>query len=123
MATLVQVRRSAPRSPGPPGARLCVTRTRNGRMSGSVSGGCVEADVFERAVQVIQLEVTANRNHIACAWAIEDPSVRDTIVQTVDGEGRGISAAPTEVRVLEGRKWNGWTSLIASKRERAPKRN
>ena len=48
LATLVQVRRSAPR---PPGARLCVTRS--GRMSGSVSGGCVEADVFERAVQVL----------------------------------------------------------------------
>ena len=48
MATLVQVRRSAPR---PPGARLCVTRS--GRMSGSVSGGCVEADVFERATQVL----------------------------------------------------------------------
>ena len=48
IATVVQVRRSAPR---PPGARLCVTR--NGRMSGSVSGGCVEADVYERAMQVL----------------------------------------------------------------------
>ena len=48
LATLTQVRRSAPR---PPGARLCVTRS--GRMSGSVSGGCVEADVFERAMQVL----------------------------------------------------------------------
>ena len=48
LATVVQVRRSAPR---PPGARLCITRS--GRMSGSVSGGCVEADVFERAMQVL----------------------------------------------------------------------
>ena len=48
LATVVQVRRSAPR---PPGARLCVTR--GGRMSGSVSGGCVEADVFERAMQIL----------------------------------------------------------------------
>ena len=48
LATVVQVRRSAPR---PPGARLGVTRS--GRMSGSVSGGCVEADVFERAMQVL----------------------------------------------------------------------
>ena len=30
---------------------MCVTRS--GRMSGSVSGGCVEADVFERAMQVL----------------------------------------------------------------------
>ena len=48
LATVVQVRRSAPR---PPGARLCVTRS--GRMSGSVSGGCVESDVFERAMLVL----------------------------------------------------------------------
>ena len=48
LATVVQVRRSAPR---PPGARLCVTRS--GRMAGSVSGGCVEADVFERAMQIL----------------------------------------------------------------------
>ena len=48
LATVVQVRRSAPR---PPGARLCITRS--GRMSGSVSGGCVEADVLHRAMQVL----------------------------------------------------------------------
>lgn len=48
IATVVQVKRSAPR---PPGARLGVTRS--GLMSGSVSGGCVEADVFERAMQVL----------------------------------------------------------------------
>ena len=48
IATVVQVRRSAPR---PPGARLAITRS--GLMAGSVSGGCVEADVFERAMQVL----------------------------------------------------------------------
>ena len=37
------------------------------------------------ADQVIQLEATANRGHIACAGAIEDARVRDAIVQTVDG--------------------------------------
>jgi len=50
MATVVQVYRSAPR---PAGARLCVTRS--GRMAGSVSGGCVEADVFERAMKVLDI--------------------------------------------------------------------
>jgi xanthine dehydrogenase accessory factor len=49
LATLVRVRGSAPR---PPGARLFVTRS--GRMSGSVSAGCVENDVLERAQQVLQ---------------------------------------------------------------------
>jgi xanthine dehydrogenase accessory factor len=48
LATVVRVHRSAPR---PPGARLGITRS--GCMTGSVSGGCVEADVFERAMQVL----------------------------------------------------------------------
>ena len=62
LATVVQVRRSAPR---PPGARLCVTRS--GRMSGSVSGGCVEADVFERAMQVLD-----SRNPEVANYGIAD---------------------------------------------------
>ena len=48
LATLIRVRGGAPRRPG---ARLCLTRT--GKMAGSVSGGCVENDVYERAVQVL----------------------------------------------------------------------
>ena len=37
------------------------------------------------ADQVIQLEATADRGHVACSGAIEEPAVRDAIVQTVDG--------------------------------------
>lgn len=48
LATLAVVRGSAPRLPG---ARLCLTRS--GKMAGSVSGGCVENDVLERAIQVL----------------------------------------------------------------------
>ncbi len=48
IATLVDLRGSAPRRPG---ARLCVTR--GGRMAGSVSGGCVENDIVDRAQAVL----------------------------------------------------------------------
>ena len=48
LATLVAVHGSAPR---PPGARMAVTWS--GRMAGSVSGGCVESDVFARAMTVL----------------------------------------------------------------------
>ena len=48
LATLVAVHGSAPRLPG---ARMAVTRS--GRMAGSVSGGCVENDVFTRALTVL----------------------------------------------------------------------
>ena len=37
------------------------------------------------ADQVIQLEATADRGHVACSGAIEEPAIRDAIVQTVDG--------------------------------------
>ncbi len=48
LATLVGVEGSAPRLPG---ARLLLTRS--GKMAGSVSGGCVEGDVYERALAVL----------------------------------------------------------------------
>ena len=48
VATLVRACGSVPRLPG---ARLVMTRS--GKMIGSVSGGCVENDVFEHALQVL----------------------------------------------------------------------
>jgi xanthine dehydrogenase accessory factor len=48
LATVVATRRSAPR---PLGSKLAVTRS--GRLYGSVSGGCVEADVAERCMAAL----------------------------------------------------------------------
>jgi xanthine dehydrogenase accessory factor len=49
VATVVATRRSAPR---PVGTSLAVSES--GKMCGSVSGGCVESDVFENAMEVMQ---------------------------------------------------------------------
>ena len=49
IATVVATRRSAPR---PVGAKLAVSE--GGELAGSVSGGCVEGDVFEHAREVIR---------------------------------------------------------------------
>ena len=52
LATVVATRRSAPR---PLGSKLAVTRS--GRLYGSVSGGCVEADVAEQCQAVLSGEL------------------------------------------------------------------
>ncbi len=48
VATVVATRRSAPR---PVGTSLAVSES--GKMCGSVSGGCVESDVYEHAKEVL----------------------------------------------------------------------
>jgi xanthine/CO dehydrogenase XdhC/CoxF family maturation factor len=49
VATVVSAEGSTPR---PPGAKMAMTP--DGGLAGSVSGGCIEADVFEHALEVIQ---------------------------------------------------------------------
>jgi xanthine dehydrogenase accessory factor len=49
VATVVATRKSSPR---PVGSKLVITE--DGKLEGSVSGGCVESDVFEAAQQVME---------------------------------------------------------------------
>lgn len=63
LATVVATRRSAPR---PLGSKLAVTA--GGRMYGSVSGGCVEADVAERARTML----TGNDDPAVVTYGIAD---------------------------------------------------
>ena len=49
LATVIAVKRSAPR---PPGAKMAVSRS--GEVCGAVSGGCVEGAVVEAAEQVLR---------------------------------------------------------------------
>jgi xanthine dehydrogenase accessory factor len=49
VATVISVKRSAPR---PPGAKMAVSS--NGQVSGAVSGGCVEGAVVEVAETILR---------------------------------------------------------------------
>ena len=55
VATVVRTMRSAPR---PAGAAMVVAP--DGTVAGSVSGGCVEAAVYELATEVVRTRATRN---------------------------------------------------------------
>ena len=71
VATVVATRRSAPR---PVGTSLAVSES--GKMCGSVSGGCVETDVYENAMEVMR---TGEPKLLSCgitddlAWSVGLP--------------------------------------------------
>ncbi len=102
VATVVATRRSAPR---PVGTSLAVSES--GKICGSVSGGCVESDVFENAMEVLRLgraEAPVLRDHgrhglvrrPALRWG--DRRVRgarrvrllERLAELRSGDGRGV---------------------------------
>jgi xanthine dehydrogenase accessory factor len=102
VATVIDTIRSAPRQPG---AKMVVRE--NGSFSGSVSGGCVEADVVERAKQVFGGE-EARRVHygvtdgeawevgLSCGGEIDvwveeaDPTLWSEVRALLDSDGYGM---------------------------------
>ncbi len=117
LATLVRVRGSAPRLPG---ARLCVTRS--GKMAGSVSGGCVENDVFERAMAVLDSRRPATATYgiadelsfevgLSCGGSLDvliEPFIADAVWQTlrhaVDGQRAAVLCVGLAPAEMLGRK-------------------
>ncbi len=83
VATVVATFHSAPR---PPGASMLVGP--NGSVVGSVSGGCVEGDVYELAQQVVTVRSPALRrygvsDHDALAVGLTCGGVLDVLVEPV----------------------------------------
>ena len=117
LATVVRVQRSAPR---PAGARLAVTR--GGRMVGSVSGGCVESDVVERAFQALDSGKPVVSSYgiadelgfqvgLSCGGSIDvliEPYVQtrewDALTQAVVGRQPAVYAVGLAPDALLGRK-------------------
>jgi xanthine dehydrogenase accessory factor len=108
VATVIDTIRSAPRQPG---AKMVVRQS--GRFSGSVSGGCVEADVVERANAIFAGE-DARRVHygvtdgeawevgLSCGGEIDvwveqaDPEVWREVRALLDEDGYGMLYTNTE---------------------------
>jgi xanthine dehydrogenase accessory factor len=102
VATVIDTIRSAPRQPG---AKMIVRE--NGTFVGSVSGGCVEADVVERARHVLAGE-EARRVHygvtdgeawevgLSCGGEIDvwveeaDPALWNDVRSLLDADGYGM---------------------------------
>lgn len=89
MATVVHTARSAPR---PPGATMLVGP--DGTVVGSVSGGCVEGDVYELAWQVRRTGIPILRRYggtddDALAVGLTCGGVLDVYVERVDRTGFG----------------------------------
>src|SRR6476659_2178675 len=104
VATVVATRRSAPR---PVGTSLAISES--GKMCGSVSGGCVESDVFENAMEVMQAGEPRMLSYGITddmAWNVGLPcgGEIDVFVERFEGELPESSEPAVALIVLEGER-------------------
>ncbi|GAC1345786.1 MAG: XdhC family protein [Candidatus Dormibacteria bacterium] len=98
IATVIRTGGSTPRGPG---ARLLVSR--DGRMSGSVSGGCLEADVVLAAQAVLEGRAPARVLH----YGISDEA----------GWAVGLACGGTVDVFIESVRWDGRDPVLRAVRE------
>ena len=115
LATVVATRRSAPR---PIGSKLAVSDS--GEMAGSVSGGCVESDVYEHAREVLAgaeprlvsygiPDEFAFSVGLPCGGEIDvfveraDPGVLEEVRRLLDADRHGVLFTVVEGSDLGGR--------------------
>ena len=99
LATLIDTHGSSPR---PAGARFCCTRT--GQMAGSVSSGCIEGDVFERALEVMR---------------DEQPTIQRYGIEAADGVAVGLSCGgEVDVLIEPFQSDEAWGAVVQAVGER-----
>ncbi|WP_433125521.1 XdhC family protein [Micromonospora sp. CA-240977] len=106
LATVVATWRSAPQ---PPGAAMLVAA--DGTVTGSVSGACVEADLYERARGVLDTgtpELTRyGVSDDAYAVGLTGGGVLDVFVERVDADGSPSSTrSPPRAGPAAPRRWS-----------------
>jgi xanthine dehydrogenase accessory factor len=110
VATVVATRRSAPR---PLGSKLAISDS--GELAGSVSGGCVESDVAERAREVLATgkpELVTYGIADEEAWEVGLPcgGEIDVFIERADAELPDPAEAQTVFTVVDGpRAGERWT--------------
>jgi xanthine dehydrogenase accessory factor len=110
VATVVATRRSAPR---PLGSKLAISDS--GELAGSVSGGCVESDVAERAREVLATgkpELVSYGIADEEAWEVGLPcgGEIDVFIERADAELPDPAEAQTVFTVVDGpRAGERWT--------------
>ena len=104
VATVIATRRSAPR---PVGTSLAVSES--GKMCGSVSGGCVESDVYENAREVMETGTPKLLSYGIAdedAWEVGLPcgGEIDVFLERVEGEMPDPETAQVAFTVVDGER-------------------